>query len=375
MSGNTLNDIIKNTIEEIELLDFPPDSEFFKDGSLAFDDVTIVPSYLTAVSSRKDVDVLTSITDIHGNEFRMFPVMGASMSFMGETVARELAEAGGIHILPRVEWFSKQRVKVAKTLNQDGIPFGMAIGARERMSLIDQIFGRALRFLSIDVAHGASAATAAMLKALYHAGFTDGVIVGNVGSPSGALFIEKVAEKLGYNSIIIKVGVGPGAACTTRVKTGVGVGQYSAVRAVYEAISTYGGKGITTYIISDGGVEKPADFVKALAAGADAVMMGKYLTSPDFDGEITMENGQKYFTYYGMASTKAKHGASDYVEGDIIKVPVNFKNTGEAVRTLEYGLRSAMTYVNAKKVSDIRRATVISNSYASVIEGQVRGEQ
>ena len=352
------------------------DKELLKE-SLSFDDVTIVPTMLTNLTSRSEVDVSSEFEDIHGEKFSIFPLFGASMSFMWESVAKNLALSNAIHILPRVERSANERLNAAMGLSSQVLQYGIALGVKDGPEFIEKLFDYAdyensLKFLSIDVAHGASIAVANYMKLLREEfGIKSGLIVGNVGAPSGALFITKVAELLGFESIIVKVGVGPGAACTTRVKTGVGVGQFSAVKSVVEALARHAT--IRTSIIADGGVEKPADFVKALAAGANGVMVGKYLTSKDFDGEFEHVNGQEYFVYYGMASKKAKNGAEEYVEGDILYVPVKFASTKDAVKSLEYGLRSSMTYVDAGTLKDFQsNVLTIRNSLAAVQEGHSR---
>ena len=345
--------------------------------SLSFDDVTIVPTMLTNLTSRSEVDVSSEFEDIHGEQIKLFPLFGASMSFMWEAVAKNLALSNAIHILPRVERSTNERLNAAMGLSNQVLQYGIALGVKDGPEFIKKLFDYAdyknsLKFLSIDVAHGASIAVANYMKMLReNFGLKSGLIVGNVGAPSGALFITKVAELLGFESIIVKVGVGPGAACTTRVKTGVGVGQFSAVNSVVEALARHAN--IRTSVIADGGVEKPADFVKALAAGANGVMVGKYLTSKDFDGEFEHVNGQEYFVYYGMASKKAKNGAEEYVEGDVLYVPVKFASTKDAVKSLEYGLRSSMTYVDAATLKDFQNNVLtIRNSFVAVQEGHSR---
>lgn len=346
------------------------------DESLTFEDVAIRPSILTHVKSRDEVDVTTDFMTIYDTKVEMFPLFGASMEFMWDKVAESLHGAGAMHILPRVGRSEDARVQVTKSLAEKGIKFGVAVGLNDSMEFLKDVLNAAedkVQFFSIDVAHGASLGVAEyMYKVWREFGITNGLIVGNVGSWQGALFLIKVAELLEFDSLNIKVGIGPGAACTTRTKTGVGLGQMTALAETISAINLWANT-VDVRIISDGGITKPADFVKALSL-SHAVMVGKYLTSHDFDGKILKENNKEYFTYYGMASKKAKDTADDYVEGGVIKAEVNFATSAEAVKSLEYGLRSAMTYVNTKTLEDFwaRAASgwfFSRNSMAAIHEG------
>ncbi len=342
--------------------------------SLTFDDVTIIPTALTRVSSRKDVNPTVTFTDINNEMLKMFPLFGASMDFMWEQVAESLHKVDAVHILPRVGRDQQQRIQAAHNLANRGIRFGMALGLNDSAEFVSELLkvgGSHLKFLSIDVAHGASIGMAEYLYDFYTIfGINTGIILGNIGSWEGATFLIRTAQLLAMDSVILKVGIGPGSACTTRVKTGVGLGQMSALSNVYAAIEEEA-ETVNVDIIADGGITKPGDFVKALAL-ADAVMVGRYLTSEDFSGEITVKDGKKFFTYYGMASKRAKGNADEYVEGDVVTTEIQFQSSADAVKSLDYGLRSAMTYVNAKDLQQFRKNVRFARTTpASTWEGGV----
>jgi GMP reductase len=157
---------------------------------------------------------------------------------------------------------------------------------------------------------------------------------------------------------IVKVGIGPGSVCTTRIKTGVGYPQLSAIIECADAAHGLGGQ-----IISDGGCTCPGDLAKAFGAGADFVMLGGLLAGHDESGgEIVENNGRRCLLFYGMSSQTAmdKHsgGVADYraSEGKTVHVPYRGP-VEETVKDLLGGLRSACTYVGARKLKELTKRT------------------
>uniref|UniRef100_A0A673FZF3 GMP reductase n=1 Tax=Sinocyclocheilus rhinocerous TaxID=307959 RepID=A0A673FZF3_9TELE len=169
---------------------------------------------------------------------------------------------------------------------------------------------------------------------------------------------EMVEELILSGADIIKVGIGPGSVCTTRIKTGVGYPQLSAV--IECADSAHGLKG---HIISDGGCSCPGDVAKAFGAGADFVMLGGMLAGHDqCAGEIIEKDGKKFKLFYGMSSDTAMKkyvgGVAEYraSEGRTVQVPYkgDVENT---IRDILGGLRSTCTYVGAAKLKELSRRT------------------
>ncbi|MGQ1788280.1 GMP reductase [Saccharicrinis sp. GN24d3] len=209
-----------------------------------------------------------------------------------------------------------------------------------------------LRFLCIDVANGYSEPFVAFVKRARER-FPDKVIMaGNVVTG------EMVEELLLAGADIIKVGIGPGSVCTTRIKTGVGYPQLSAIIECADAAHGLGGQ-----IISDGGCSVPGDVSKAFGAGADFVMLGGMLAGHDeSSGETIEKDGKKYKQFYGMSSVTAmdKHvgGVADYraSEGKTVEVPYR----GAVDNTLQDilgGVRSTCTYVGASKLKELSKRT------------------
>ena len=157
---------------------------------------------------------------------------------------------------------------------------------------------------------------------------------------------------------IVKVGIGPGSACTTRLKTGVGMPQLSAVMECADAAH-----GVNGYIISDGGITCPGDMAKAFGAGADFVMVGGQFAGHEQNpGEVIESDGKKYKQFYGMSSDVAQHTHYGKMEkyrsseGRVLKIPYkgDLNNT-----VLDYlgGIRSTCTYINAKNIKQMPKCT------------------
>jgi len=157
---------------------------------------------------------------------------------------------------------------------------------------------------------------------------------------------------------IIKVGIGPGSVCTTRIKTGVGYPQLSAIIECADAAH-----GLAGHIISDGGCLTPGDVAKAFGAGADFVMLGGMLAGhTESGGELIEIEGEKFKQFYGMSSTTAmeKHvgGVAEYraSEGKTVQVPYK-GNVGNTLKDILGGLRSACTYVGASRLKELTKRT------------------
>jgi IMP dehydrogenase len=198
------------------------------------------------------------------------------------------------------------------------------------------------------------------------------LVVGNIATGEAA----KALAKAGADAV--KVGVGPGSICTTRVVAGVGLPQLSAVMEAAKAL-----KGSDVKVIADGGIRFSGDIVKALAAGADSVMVGSLLAgTEEAPGEMIIYEGRKFKAYRGMGSIEAmEEGSKDRyfqdVEDDIKKlVPegisgrVPFKGyVAEVLYQLTGGLRAGMGYCGAKNIEKLKQSKFVRITTAGVIEG------
>lgn len=210
----------------------------------------------------------------------------------------------------------------------------------------------ALKFICIEVANGYSEHVVAFLQKTREACPNYVICAGNV------VTAEMVEELLLSGADIVKVGIGAGSVCTTRVKTGVGYPQLSAVIECANAAQGLGG-----LIVSDGGCAVPGDVAKAFAGGADFVMLGDMLAGHDeCDGTVVEENGEKFMLFYGMSSESAmkRHlgGVTGYcaAEGKTVKLPLRGK-VEFTVRDILGGLRSACSYVGAEHLKELTERT------------------
>ncbi|HEX9827508.1 MAG TPA: GMP reductase, partial [Flavobacteriaceae bacterium] len=213
-------------------------------------------------------------------------------------------------------------------------------------------FNPHLKFICIDVANGYSEHFVEFVKQTRDQYPDKVIIAGNVVTG------EMVEELLLSGADIVKVGIGPGSVCTTRVKTGVGYPQLSAIIECADAAHGLGGQ-----IISDGGCTIPGDVAKAFGAGADFVMLGGMLAGHDESGgELIERDGKPYKKFYGMSSQTAmeKHvgGVAEYraSEGKTVEVP--YKGDVETtVQDILGGLRSTCTYVGAQRLKELTKRT------------------
>jgi len=271
---------------------------------------------------------------------------------------------GGLGILHRFTHIAQQ-VEEVKRVKEYGCIVGAAVGVR----MCDGEIERALRLIAagcdlivIDVAHGHSLAVADMVKRIKINHPYQDVCAGNVATNEGAVFLAKAGAD------IIKVGIGPGAVCTTRKVTGFGVPQLTAIEMVKDALVR--NKFPDVKIIADGGIRSTGDIVKALAVGADAVMLGRWLAGCDeAPGEIIEQNGKKLKVYRGMASKEAiLERADDSAENQLqwrkvipegISAVVPYQ--GSVVNLLsqiEGELRSALSYGGALNIKALQQDPV-----------------
>ncbi len=250
---------------------------------------------------------------------------------------------------------------------------GAAVGVTpDILERIEALKAAGVDVISIDTAHGHSRGVIEAAKSV-RKNFPDlALVVGNIATGEAA----KALAKAGADAV--KVGVGPGSICTTRVVAGVGLPQLSAVLETAKAL-----KGSDVKVIADGGIRFSGDIVKAIAAGADTVMVGSLLAgTEEAPGEMIIYEGRKFKSYRGMGSIEAmEEGSKDRyfqdVEDDIKKlVPegisgrVPFKGyVAEVLYQLTGGLRAGMGYCGAKNIEKLKQSKFVKITTAGVIEG------
>ncbi len=247
-----------------------------------------------------------------------------------------------------------------------------AIGVtHDSMERAEALYEANVDAIAIDTAHGHSKYVIELLKKVKRKFTNIDVVVGNVATAEAAVMLAKAGADA------VKVGIGPGSICTTRVIAGVGMPQLSAIYETATALKEY-----PATVIADGGIRYSGDIVKALVAGADCVMAGSLFAGvEESPGETIIYNGRKFKTYRGMGSIEAmQHGSKDRyfqeIETDIKKlVPegiagrVPYKGTlSEVVFQLIGGVRAGMGYCGAQKIEDLKNAKFVEITHAGVTE-------
>lgn len=310
---------------------------------LTFDDVLIVPSR-SEMRSRRDPDLNSALTR---NIQLELPFISANMDTITESpMALAMNQLGAFAILHRFMSIEDQVSEVLKIKKSGARWIGASIGVNQDFKDRTQaLVESGANVLTIDIAHGHSVQmfeTLGWVKSQYP---NIDVIAGNVATPEGTLdLIEAGADA-------IKVGIGPGSMCTTRIITGCGVPQLTAIALCAPVARA---KGVP--VIADGGIKTSGDIVKALAAGASTVMLGSILAGT-IETPGLIQNGKKL--YRGMASRSAQDSWRGGVptgmapEGESTSVFVK-GHVSDVVQELAGGLRSGMTYINANSVNEIK---------------------
>jgi IMP dehydrogenase len=247
-----------------------------------------------------------------------------------------------------------------------------AVGiAADTLQRVEALVHADVDAIVVDTAHGHTQSVIGISKNIKKHFPNIDLVIGNIGTAEAALALAEAGADA------VKVGIGPGSICTTRVIAGVGIPQLTAVYNVSQAL-----KGTGIPVIADGGIRYSGDITKALAAGADTVMAGSLFAGVDESpGETIIYDGRKYKSYRGMGSIEAMHkGSKDRyfqdVEDDIKKlVPegivgrVPFKGSlSEVIMQLVGGLRAGMGYVGARNIEALKHARFIKVTHAGVLE-------
>jgi GMP reductase len=327
------------------------------DLKLGFKDVLIRPKRST-LKSRSLVELDRTFVFLHSKmQWKGVPIIAANMDTVGTfEVAEALAAHRMLCAIHKHYSLEEWRVFVERQKNDD-------IFARVMVSIgvMDEDFEKLaqlmiqhpeLQFICIDVANGYAEAFAEYVERVREAHPGKTIIAGNVVTG------EMVEQLLLSGADIVKVGIGPGSVCTTRVKTGVGYPQLSAVIECADAAHGLGGR-----IISDGGCSAAGDVAKAFGGGADFVMLGGMFAGHDESGgQLVERNGQHFKLFYGMSSDTAmkKHAGmvADYraSEGKTVEVPYRGP-IEETVKDILGGLRSTCTYVGASALRELSKRT------------------
>ena len=322
--------------------------------ALTFDDVLLLPRFSKILPSETNISV-----NLGRNIKLKTPFLSSAMDTVTESsMALAIAKEGGIGIIHRNLDIKKQSKEVAK-VKRNNVLVGAAIGTSiSDLERAKRLLGSGVDLIVIDTAHGHSEKVVKILSKLKKYNYKIPICVGNIAT-------SEAAKRL-YNSgaDIIKVGIGPGSICTTRMVAGIGVPQITAIMQVYKFLRRKKIK-----IISDGGIKFSGDIAKAIAAGADAIMMGSIFAGTDESpGKKFKIKNKFYKRYRGMGSIGAMSAGSSnrYFQKNYkdkskfvpegVEGRVEYKgNVSKIIYQLKGGLRSSMGYVGAKRLNDIKK--------------------
>ena len=322
--------------------------------ALTFDDVTLAPKYSEILPSEVDTSIKLS------DSLKLkIPLLTSAMDTITESkMAIAIAKAGGLGIIHRNLDIKNQIIEIRKVKKQK-LLVGAAVGAGpNEFKRAEAILKENINMIVVDTAHGHTKKVSEIIRFIKKIKTKKTVLcAGNIATPEAARFLIK----LGVD--IIKVGIGPGSICTTRLVAGIGVPQLSAILNVRKGI-----KNKNIKIISDGGIKYSGDLAKAFAAGADAVMIGSLFAGTDeTPGKLVKRNGKLFKSFRGMGSVGAmnKGSADRYFQSkqkDVSKyVPEGVEGFAKykgkvdlIVYKLVGGLRSSMGYLGSKQIKYLR---------------------
>ncbi|MCL2566880.1 MAG: guanosine monophosphate reductase [Alphaproteobacteria bacterium] len=331
---------------------------------ITFDDVLIKPQFST-ISSRRDVDISTKIGDLELN----MPIISANMDTVTNAdMAIAMSKNGAIGALHRFSSIEKN-IKAFAKVQEENTNAIISIGLGEyELARAEALTAAGANILCIDVAHGAQMSVAEQYNKIASSYKNIEIIVGNFATGDT---IKQFRELCVREPMAFKVGIGGGSACLTRVQTGCGIPQLSAVIDCVKINPKVA-------IISDGGKKSPGDIAKALAVGAKCVMLGSMLAGVDEGpGDII---DSLYKQYRGSASQESyevqgKIAKWRTFEGDSFLVPYK-GSVADVLQNISGGLRSAFSYVGAKNLAEFQeKAELIEISTSTIKENSAHGKK
>ena len=322
--------------------------------ALTFDDVTLAPKYSEILPS----EVNTGVT-LTKNLHLKIPLLSSAMDTVTESkMAIAIAKAGGIGVIHRNLDIKKQILEIKKVKKQK-LLVGAAVGAGPNEFVrAKAIIKEGIDLIVVDTAHGHTKKVGEIIKFIKKIKNNKiALCAGNIATPEAAKYLIK----LGVD--IIKIGIGPGSICTTRLVAGIGVPQLSAILSVRNGL-----KNKNVKIISDGGIKYSGDLAKAFAAGADAVMIGSLFAGTDeTPGKLIKKNGKLFKSFRGMGSVgamnkgsadryfqKKQKDTSKYVPEGVEGFAKYKGDVGSIIYKLIGGLKSSMGYLGSKNIIKLR---------------------
>lgn len=322
---------------------------------LDFKDVLIRPKRST-LTSRSEVDISREYSFRNsGGRYKGIPVVAANMDTVG---TMEMARAlSGLRLATALHkhYDDDDLIAFFRSLDAQAAVFyslGITAADYDKFRRVQKAVGDQLAYVCVDVANGYTKSFVDFIRKLRDAHPKITIMAGNVVTG------EMTEELILLGADIVKVGIGPGSVCTTRKVAGVGYPQLSAIIECGDAAHGLGG-----LICSDGGCASPGDLAKAFGGGADFIMLGGMLAGHDeCMGEIETHNGERKLRFYGMSSRTAMDkyagGVANYRASEGKEVLIDYRGPVEGtVQEILGGVRSACTYVGARRLKELSKRT------------------
>ncbi len=337
--------------------------------ALTFDDVLLLPQFSSVLPSETDTSTVLS------NALQLgIPVFSAAMDTVTEAkMASALAKAGGMGIIHK-SMTPEQQAEHVRQVKAEGGCVGAAVGIGEDgQTRADQLMAAGVDMIVVDTAHGHTKLVMECVDRIKQKHPSLVIMAGNIATAEAANALSKAGAD------VVKVGIGPGSICITRIVAGVGCPQLTAILDVSQAL-----KGTSTRIVADGGIRYSGDIVKALAAGAHAVMLGGLLAGTDESpGDVHVIEGISYKSYRGMGSAAAaQSGSADryfqhkqkgkFIEEGAEGLKPYSGSVNNVLEQLIGGLRLGMGYLGAKTLLELQEnAKFIKITGAGRTEGHL----
>lgn len=326
--------------------------------SLTYDDVLLVPQY-SNIESRKEIDISTTLGGRWSKPILFsLPIISSPMDTVtGPSMATAIGRAGGLGIIHRYCTVDEQ-AKMIRKMPHSLIRAGAIGVSGDYHDRAKALVAMGAELLCVDVAHGHHSLMEGALKQLRDTfGNTIHIMAGNVATLDG---INALSD---WGADSVRCNIGGGSICSTRIQTGHG---YPGLQTIFDCAKTER----DVSIIADGGIRNSGDIVKALAAGADCVMVGSLLSgTTETPGEIVYIDGLPHKTYRGMASEEAQRdwrGSASSLEGISTVLPSKGP-VKDTLEVLEKGIRSGFSYSGARKLAELQSRAVFTRQTAAGI--------
>ena len=340
--------------------------EYLAKNDICFDDILMVPQY-SEVVSRSVVDLKMPIGR---NILLDFPVIASPMDTVCEKdMAIAMAESGGIGIIHRF-MSAKNQIRMVEEVynyNELNLPVGAALSSTFIEEHVEKLIAAGASILLIDTANGHSKmAIDAVIRLKNFVGDSAHIMAGNVSTVEGYIALDIA----GADSV--RVGIGGGSMCTTRIVSGHGIPTLSSIINIREAKDKFN---LNAGIVADGGIRSSGDIVKSFAAGADAVMLGSMLAGTDESpGDLYLEGDKKFKSFRGMASKEANKDKDIAVaEGISTRIP-HKGSVKDVIKDIKGGIGSGCSYSGVDFLHDLYKDSMyIRVSSLSVKESLPHG--